>query len=356
MARQINKDGLICYLDGKNNSSETTYGDRVTSWYDISGNSNYGIISVHDLGRYWWKNNFLFFGDSEDRNRRLKGMTLAKKITFGNEFTCEVLFIEDFEYSAHAAIPIIGNTIYKSSSFPSGVEKGGFLIFTSTYGTYKNTISCQLGTGNNSFLYMSTPIEEYSDNPYLITLTIKDNNAYLYINGQLKTSIYSQSGFNLNASTIVNGPETGRIAIGDVHDNNGNYLNNNGSFHYITYRNVGQYGSIRIYNRALSDNEIYYNYIAEMEHSVPEQKPTYPEIPIIRPDGSIIEPVEDGYVSRVAIGNEELYNIKDTKARTTKLDKYKDEEVYGLVSFINGIQIDVASIRYDPTNNTVVFK
>ena len=54
--------------------------------------------------------------------------------------------------------------------------------------------------------------------------------------------------------------------------------------------------------------------------------------------------------------NEELYNIKDAKSRMNKIDKYQDDTAYSVVNFMNGIKIDLATVKYDVANNTVIFK
>jgi hypothetical protein len=125
-------------------------------------------------------------------------------------------------------------------------------------------------------------------------------------------------------------------------------------------RSCGKVYSARLYNRALSENEVYYNYLAEMDHfnglDVPTD-PDYPNIPDVEPDiGDIIVPIEDGQVSKISIKGQEIYNIKDTKSRITKVDKYEDDTVYGNITYMNGFQIDLATVKYDIANNTVVFE
>lgn len=335
MARQIIRDGLITYWDGVNNSSESTHSKSTLFWYDLSGHGNHGRLS--NLGPNYgeWTNNSL---NTTDYNLATEvWSTLTGKDTYNLPwFTLEMTF----KINPNPKSGDSYQHIYYFGKKDGRYTNRGRVLHKIYYSYSKKTIeiffsTIEGDTDNNHFITID--VSNFFGEVITLTATVKTNIAYVYLNGILYDAMVVDS-FAMNKTDTDN------------------YYFTWGAMEDYTHEYPTEYYSFRMYNRPLSDNEVYYNYIANMSHLFPEETPTYPEIPIIRPDGSIIEPVEDGYVSRVAIGNEELYNIKDTKARTTKLDKYKDEEVYGLVSFINGIQIDIASIRYDQANNTVVFK
>lgn len=58
-------------------------------------------------------------------------------------------------------------------------------------------------------------------------------------------------------------------------------------------------------------------------------------------------------ISKIQV--DEIYNVKDTKARTEKINKYVDDEATAVINFVNGILINGASITYNPSTNTVTF-
>lgn len=53
---------------------------------------------------------------------------------------------------------------------------------------------------------------------------------------------------------------------------------------------------------------------------------------------------------------DEKYEIKDSLARTNKLNKYEDDTASGIINFLNGIKIDNCKIYYDVNVDTVFFK
>ena len=365
MTREFAKGDLRFYYDGKNNTSSTTHGDNTSYWHDLSGHNRTATLIKNAPSREVitaevWGKNYL---DFNAENKIEGGVWIASR-TRGNypilaadkNITCEVFF-ESPEELITQEQAIIGN--YYNTDYC-----GGFLIYTATSGQYKGNIVIKVYTLNKNTVYCTTPF--IPNKKILISLVIKNNNTiYIYINGILKNTFFSKEGFLLcysdtsannysNPFVIGGNPRNHFSAMGVSNIHAIDFSNNETK---VSPRREGKIYSARLYGRALSDNEIYYNYLAELEHLAETETPDYPDIPDAEPDiGDIIVPIEDGEVSKISIDNEELYNIKDAKSRMNKIDKYQDDTAYSVVNFMNGIKIDLATVKYDVANNTVIFK
>lgn len=60
-------------------------------------------------------------------------------------------------------------------------------------------------------------------------------------------------------------------------------------------------------------------------------------------------------VSKINIGYDKTYDIKDSYSRANKLDKNEDDIAYAVINFMNGIKVNQASIVYDESSNTITF-
>lgn len=60
-------------------------------------------------------------------------------------------------------------------------------------------------------------------------------------------------------------------------------------------------------------------------------------------------------VSKIQLGYDKTYDIKDNYSRTNKLDKNEDDIAYAIINFMNGIKVNQASIVYDENTNTITF-
>ena len=330
MARKITRDGLMLWWDGLNNTSEGTHGDT-SAWYDLSGNHNHGLFNPNlNQGSYFkWKDNHATFTSVGGVDSSLKWKDIISKPEMTLEMTLSSM---------------TSGIIHDANNYGRLIRQIYFTSVTSDKTRYYAVVEVTKKYSVEEVLVL-LPFDYDTETPFTLTITVKNNLYCFYVNGLIINSFLNNEPGDLSFTD-----ETYAVFMAgyDGTYSGGHFLWNNGA--------DGNLYSVRIYDRALTDNEVYYNYMAEMDHLKDPEEQVYPDIPIVRPDGSIIDPVQDGEVSRVAIGDNEIYNVKDIKARTTKLDKYKDEQVYGVVSFINGIQVDVASIKYDPANNTVVFK
>lgn len=60
-------------------------------------------------------------------------------------------------------------------------------------------------------------------------------------------------------------------------------------------------------------------------------------------------------VSKIQLGYDKTYDIKDNYSRANKLDKNEDDVAYAVINFMNGIKVNQASIVYDENTNTITF-
>lgn len=368
MTREFAKGDLRFYYDGKNNTSSTTHGDNTSYWHDLSGHNRTATLiknapNKEVITAEVWGENYLDF----NAESKIEGGVWIASRTRGNypilaadkNITCEVFF-ESPEELITQEQGIIGSYFVYNE-----IVREGFFIYTATSGQYKGNIVVKVCTSNGSApAYCITPLTP--NKKTLISLVIKDNNTiYIYINGILKNTFFSKNNFILCHSDTSNSGYSNPFIIGGSPRNhfpgmgwsNSHVIDFSNNETKVSPRREGKIYSARLYGRALSDNEIYYNYLAELEHLAETETPDYPDIPDVEPDiGDIIVPIEDGEVSKISIDNEELYNIKDAKSRMNKIDKYQDDTAYSVVNFMNGIKIDLATVKYDVANNTVIFK
>lgn len=151
------------------------------------------------------------------------------------------------------------------------------------------------------------------------TMVIKNNTIYLYKNGILEQSITIDGAFSLNVTSVP-------FAIGT---NPGNSL---------TEFFRGKIYVLRLYDIALTESEVYNNFETEIKNFQKEEQPE-----------------QTNNVSKIRIGLEKPYNIKDSYSRANKLNKNEDDTAYAVINFINGLKINEATVIYDSSTNTIKF-
>lgn len=220
------QNGLIAYLDGINNTGNG-HSNETQTWKDLSNHGNDATLYNNPT----WSNNSLTFDGIDDYGV----LTNTANQEFPNGLTVEtrvkVLSITDF--GGYAYNLFIDNV---SSTNPVN----GLSIYI-----HKDNmnIDSRLALLENPNSY-TTPnaLELYElNNFYTIVIKYDNNNAKIYINGELKntkeiqgTYAQSQSAINL-AKRVIN----------------------------AHYANV-EFQNILIYDRALTDNEVLRNYQADM--------------------------------------------------------------------------------------------
>lgn len=332
--RKIIQNGLVLYYDGINNASKNEHGDFVFSWYDLSGYGNPGaFVASSGTSAKWVENGFDLtnsdrYGFIVQNKKYLSGTNLSLEFTLTGDKNKSHNTLRDIFYE--------GPSIIKEISLTSSNQIYVEIIKSISPGPLSNSTSI-------SYQHLSSNLQWNTGERVHITITINNNTIRIFLNGVL---------VDINTFTT---------AITELeYKNNFNILSRLDSTGANQPARYGIFHSVRIYNRALNENEVYYNYLAEKDHldfKDIEEIPDYPDIPDIEPDiDDIIVPIEDGQISKIAIGETELYNVKDAHSRVTKLDKYNDDTAYGKITFMNGVQIDLATIKYDIANNTVIFK
>lgn len=296
------RDGLVVWLDGKDNTNTGTYDENASTWIN-KANSSYSW----DLYNSFWQENGVHFNG--DRS----GMRLNKSNLFAyNKMTFEIqIMFNNLELDRTQWIMCIqphSNGEAHISFYLSGKK----IWFRAYIGGAWHYLS-------------SNSIELLNDKKYLITATIKGGEICLYIDGQLIES----------KNAIQGNPIFGeRFVLGDSGMWNGGY-----------YSNIGFLGNIydfKVYNKCLIQDEIDENYFYYIYDGNPPAKEDIPG-------------VNNYLISRIQNKNQ-VYNIKDTVARSEKIDKYENSTATGIVDFYNGLQIHGSFIRYDEETNTVIFE
>jgi hypothetical protein len=205
----IVKNGLVLWLDAANTKS---YPGSGTSWTDLSGNGNTGVLTNGPT--FSSANNGSIVFDGTNDRVDIAGTVISGSQNFTIECACRSLAASTGEY-------IFGNY---------GIGNNGIELYF-----YLNELILYYGGR-----YLFSPDNSILSNTwYIVTATRNGNNVALYINGSL-----SSSGTNSNSIT-TNNPYT----IGNGYDFNGEIFR-------------GNIASVKVYNRALSASEIAQNYNA----------------------------------------------------------------------------------------------
>jgi len=227
-------DGLVLYLDAANSAS---YSGSGNTWYDLSGNSNKATF-VDSPSFQSAPQSFFNFDGSNDYMTIVRSSSMSP--TSG--LTQEVWF--NFSTIPNAAIFI-------------GLQYGS--SFNNTYALWKDSSLLYGGVNTSgSFSAIGIGISNISGNKWHNFVHTYDGSAQrLYLDGVLLNSS------NITGSIQYDANNT-RVLIG-ADDNGGGYNTGAGYFH------SGKINQIKIYNRALTSEEITRNYNASKKRYFPEE-------------------------------------------------------------------------------------
>lgn len=209
-------EGLQIYYDGINNSGNG-HNNSLTTWKDLSGNENNGIIT----NGTWNTNELLFNGSSTWVN-------CNNKQFFTENITIEAVFKFNQTYTTTAYIA--GN-----------LDSGGYGL--GNYGNYSKITG--IIYRNNSWKRVDGSLID-TNNYYHYVLTYDGRNYKIYTNGKLINTLHIQ--------LPVIPPQNNVIFILGANPNANNTRDS-----YIN----GNMKSFRLYNRALTDQEVELNYTYE---------------------------------------------------------------------------------------------
>ncbi len=227
-------DGLVLYLDAANSAS---YSGTGNTWYDLSGNSNKATF-VDSPSFQSAPQSFFNFDGSNDYMTIVRSSSMSP--TSG--LTQEVWF--NFSTIPNAAIFI-------------GLQYGS--SYNNTYALWKDSSLLYGGVNTSgSFSAIGIGISNISGNKWHNFVHTYDGSAQrLYLDGVLLNSS------NITGSIQYDANNT-RVLIG-ADDNGGGYNTGAGYFH------SGKINQIKIYNRALTSEEITRNYNSSKKRYFPEE-------------------------------------------------------------------------------------
>lgn len=212
---EIVRDGLILYLDA-NNTKSFLSGDTI--WYDLSSNQNICTLSgqvQYESGHMMFSGDtdYVFVGTSASTYNNLNQITL--------ESWCYPMRSSSYEY------------LFSNARDCCGAYNGYELRIKN------GTPSFQIWNSGNTVVdsSVSTPINNW----YHICSTYNGTQLKIYVNGVLKGTTNSTLGIGTPSSYDL---YIGRMGFGAVYE-------------YQGYIDVS-----KVYNRALSDNEVLQNYNA----------------------------------------------------------------------------------------------
>ncbi len=218
-------DGLRVYYDSINNVGKNSYSNTTTTWKDLSNHGNDGQLHNFDSNSGWQQNNGLVFDGSDD-------WVAIRKLNYDN-FTIEAV-VEYNQLSSYMGV--IAN-----------VQNGGIEIANSCvgYDSYNGTAIKFQGEGG----YVNEYSEEETEinKKYYISVTYDGNKIKLFENGNM---------YEIEKNGTVQNPENNTIwVIGANPDGS------NADYGFLN----GKIYSIRIYGKALDEEEIRNNYKYDKE-------------------------------------------------------------------------------------------
>ncbi|MCL2341832.1 MAG: LamG domain-containing protein [Firmicutes bacterium] len=208
-------NGLAAYYDGINNTG-SGHSTTATTWKDLSGNGNNGILA----GNYTWNNNNIKGGT----NGFWADCGNNQSTNIANEITMEVLVKKTYDSNQIIIAKNHTNSYYLNTSGNSAIVYFNNVTYTVTGLFPQNTLALQ-------------------------TTTLKSGIAKIYMNGIISAQ---NSGYTLPANT-------GNLYMGKSQT----VVETNSPIRSEVY-------AIRLYNRALSDEEIAQNYkIDKIRYGLP---------------------------------------------------------------------------------------
>lgn len=220
-------NGLMCLYDGEYNS-EFGKSKKTKTWYDLSKNNNNATLKNFDFNKTsgWTGNSLLLDGKND---------WVSMQKIYNNNMTVEI------------ALKILNEKDGKKLYVIDNYESGGM-------GIEKNTSGYMLGAVNvDGSYYTALSNNKINDNTkYSLTLQYDGSNI-LYRENDIKYNTYAEGRIKepINSTRFVLGVN----ASGENYDN----MESSEAFN-----NFGVY-SVRIYNRALTDEEISQNYNVDKE-------------------------------------------------------------------------------------------
>lgn len=231
----IVKDGLVLHLDAANKKS---YPGTGTTWYDLSGNNNNGIISS---GEYV----------SSGYLQNSGGTSNFFSVSVSNSTSINSAF------SVVSGGWTIEESIWTNSvTYPEA--DAGSVASSTAYGASATGFDWNHGITNTSFQFGVT---SSGANPYDKTVSISLSPPYSLLNTwKLRTMIWDRA--NNTVSLYINGEYQGGGSISEVQ---GQTLYDGGGITFGTlygWKHYGRRSIIRTYNRVLSQSEIKQNFEA----------------------------------------------------------------------------------------------
>jgi hypothetical protein len=226
-------DGLVLHLDASNKLS---YSGSGNTWYDLSAYSNNATFVDSPSSQILPQAYFNFDGVNDY-------MTIPRSSSISpvSAITQEVWF-------NFAPIP--------NTSVFIGLQYGS--SYNNTYALFKESSLLYGGVNvSGSLNVIGVGISNISANKWVhFVHTFDGSTQKLYLDGVLQNSA------SLSGSIQYDSNNT-RIVIGA--DDNGGYNSGTGAFH------IGKLNQVKIYNRALSSEEITRNYISQRKRYFPEE-------------------------------------------------------------------------------------
>lgn len=204
-------EGMILHYDAINNTGNG-HSSTTTTWKDLSGNGNDATVTG---GR--WINNSLEFTTSNTTNGVKTNSNFS--INYNNTFNIV------FKYTGGNGI----DPLFGARQISTGNE--GFMIWN--WSDSNNYLGLDTKGSFTRRILKDGKLE--TGKYYDLTVTFSENTAKLYLNGTLENTITFTTG------TVNSFPLTVFSAGG-------------------TQNSLGNIYSVKIYNRALSDNEVLQNY------------------------------------------------------------------------------------------------
>jgi len=220
-------NGLMCLYDGEYNS-KFGKSKKTKTWYDLSKNNNNATLKNFDFNKTsgWTGNSLLLDGKND---------WVSMQKIYNNNMTVEI------------ALKILNEKDGKKLYVIDNYESGGM-------GIEKNTSGYMLGAVNvDGSYYTALSNNKINDNKkYSLTLQYDGSNI-LYRENDIKYNTYAEGRIKEPINST-------RFALG-VNASGENYDNMESS---EAFNNFEVY-SVRIYNRALTDEEISQNYNVDKE-------------------------------------------------------------------------------------------
>lgn len=205
------QDGLQVWYDGENNTG-SGHSSSTKTWFDLSGNGNNATLNGFEgTATSGWNSKYLAF-DGENDKVDLKNV-IDNKTKFTIEYITTQKRYKSWEY-------LWGVT---SSKFGMECNMQGHRVLYYVSGKHYNCVDLKGTLGKNNYNCLS----------------INNKKIEGYLNGEKKINVTIDKDFE-NSGNI--------LSLGSVQNK-----------HYM----LVDYYAFRIYNRALSEDEIHHNYILD---------------------------------------------------------------------------------------------